>query len=89
MVSGEFSENAFRKDFIISEMAEIKRALEPEIKREAEIRMKAGRLRQVPEENIRWYQIMSPELVSDVIYKYKKSFVDRVVNNYTEMVEEL
>ena len=47
MVSGEFSENAFRKDFIISEMAEIKRALEPEIKREAEIRMKAGRLRQV------------------------------------------
>ena len=32
---------------------------------------------------------MSPELVSDVIYKYKKSFVDRVVNNYTEMVEEL
>ena len=52
MVSGEFSENAFRKDFIISEMAEIKRALEPEIKREAEIRMKAGRLRQVQEENI-------------------------------------
>jgi predicted transcriptional regulator len=34
------------------------------------------------------YQIMSPELVSDVISKYKKSFVDRVVNNYTEMVEE-
>jgi predicted transcriptional regulator len=35
------------------------------------------------------YHIMSPELVSDVIYKYKKSFVDAVVNNYTAMVEEL
>ena len=35
------------------------------------------------------YHIMSPELVSDVIYKYKESFVDAVVNNYTAMVEEL
>lgn len=43
LVSGEFGENAFRKDFTISEMVEIKRALEPEIKREAEFRMKAGK----------------------------------------------
>ncbi|HYT44524.1 MAG TPA: winged helix-turn-helix domain-containing protein, partial [Methylomirabilota bacterium] len=35
------------------------------------------------------YQIMDRELVYDVISKYKKSLVDRVVNNYTEMVEEL
>ena len=35
------------------------------------------------------YHIMNPELVSDVIYKYNKSFVDAVVNNYTAMVEEL
>ena len=35
------------------------------------------------------YQIMNRELVYDVISKYKKSLIDRVVNNYTEMVEEL
>ena len=43
LAKGEFSENTFRKDFTISEMVEIKRTLEPEIKREAEIRMKAGK----------------------------------------------
>jgi ParB family chromosome partitioning protein len=43
LAKGEFSENAFRKDFTFSEMVEIKRALEPEIKREAQIRMKAGK----------------------------------------------
>jgi predicted transcriptional regulator len=35
------------------------------------------------------YQIMNPELVSDVLYKYKESFIDTVVNNYAHMVEEL
>ena len=35
------------------------------------------------------YQIISPELVSDVLYKYKESFADAVVNNYTQMIEEL
>ena len=35
------------------------------------------------------YQIMNPGLVADVIYKYKESFVDTAVNNYTEIVEEL
>lgn len=43
LAKGEFSENAYRKDFTLSEMVEIKRALEPEIKIEAEIRMKAGK----------------------------------------------
>ncbi|MDQ6865303.1 MAG: ParB N-terminal domain-containing protein, partial [Thermoproteota archaeon] len=43
LAKGEFSENTFRKDFTFSEMVEIKRAVEPEIKREAEIRMKAGK----------------------------------------------
>ena len=32
--------------------------------------------------------IMNPELVSDVIYKYKMSLVDAAVNNYTVMVDE-
>lgn len=35
------------------------------------------------------YQIVSPNLVSDILYKYKESFVDEVVNNYTNIVEEL
>jgi predicted transcriptional regulator len=35
------------------------------------------------------YQIMNRELVSEVIFKYKKSLVDTVINNYTELVEEL
>lgn len=43
LAKGEFSENAYRKDFTFSEMVEIKHTLEPEIKREAEIRMKAGK----------------------------------------------
>jgi 16S rRNA G966 N2-methylase RsmD len=43
LAKGEFSENAFRKDFTFSEMVEIMHALEPEIKREAQIRMKAGK----------------------------------------------
>jgi DNA modification methylase/ParB-like chromosome segregation protein Spo0J len=43
LAKGEFSENAFRKDFTFSEMVEIKSVLEPEIKREADIRMKAGK----------------------------------------------
>jgi predicted transcriptional regulator len=34
------------------------------------------------------YQIMDRELMYDIISKYKRSLVDRVVNNYTEMVEE-
>ena len=34
------------------------------------------------------YQIMNPELVSDVLYKYKENLVDAVVNNYAHMVEE-
>jgi predicted transcriptional regulator len=35
------------------------------------------------------YQILNPELVADVLYKYKESLADKVVNNYTQMVDEL
>ena len=35
------------------------------------------------------YQIMNPELVADVLHKYKESFIDAVVNNYMHMVDEL
>jgi predicted transcriptional regulator len=35
------------------------------------------------------YKILNPELVADVLDKYKESLVDKVVNNYTQMVDEL
>jgi predicted transcriptional regulator len=35
------------------------------------------------------YQLVNREQVYNVISKYKKTFVDNVINNYTEMVEEL
>jgi hypothetical protein len=35
------------------------------------------------------YQILNNELVADVLYKYKESLADKVVNNYTQMVDEL
>jgi predicted transcriptional regulator len=35
------------------------------------------------------YQIINSELMSDVLYKYKESFTDAVVNNYTQMIQEL
>ena len=35
------------------------------------------------------YQVVKGELVAEVLSKYMPSFVDRVVDNYTEMLEEL
>jgi predicted transcriptional regulator len=35
------------------------------------------------------YQIMNPRLVADILFKYKESFVDAAVSNYTQIVEEL
>ena len=36
-----------------------------------------------------FYKVVDEELVSEVIYKYKESFIDKVVNNYTQIIEEL
>ena len=35
------------------------------------------------------YRVAESELVADVLSKYTTSFVDKVVDNYTEMLEEL
>ncbi len=35
------------------------------------------------------YQINKRDLVSSILYKYKENIVDVVVNNYTEIVDEL
>lgn len=36
-----------------------------------------------------FYKITNREIVSDVLYKYKETFADRVINNYTQMIDEL
>src|SRR5919197_3756820 len=35
------------------------------------------------------YKLTNRDIVAETVYKYKETFVDKVVNNYTEMVEEL
>lgn len=35
------------------------------------------------------YRLVEKDFVADVLSKYKASFVDKVVDNYTEMLEEL
>jgi predicted transcriptional regulator len=35
------------------------------------------------------YRVVDGEVVGNILYKYKESFVDKVVDNYTEMMEEL
>ena len=35
------------------------------------------------------YRLVEKDFVADVLSKYKESFVDKVVDNYTEMLEEL
>ena len=35
------------------------------------------------------YRVAESELVAEVLSKYTTSFVDKVVDNYTEMLEEL
>jgi predicted transcriptional regulator len=35
------------------------------------------------------YTLTNSESVAQILYKYKESFVDRIVNNYAEMIEDL
>jgi predicted transcriptional regulator len=35
------------------------------------------------------YQITDREMVAEVLHKYKQSFIDKVVDNYTKIMEEL
>jgi DNA-binding transcriptional ArsR family regulator len=35
------------------------------------------------------YRVVDGEVIANILYKYQDSFVDKVVNNYTEMMEEL
>jgi predicted transcriptional regulator len=35
------------------------------------------------------YKLTNRDIVAETVYKYKETLVDKVVNNYTEMVEEL
>jgi len=40
-------------------------------------------------QNQQLYTATDEGLVADVLYRYKESFVDKVVNNYTQIIEEL
>jgi predicted transcriptional regulator len=40
-------------------------------------------------QNQQLYTATDEGLVAEVLYKYKESFVDKVVNNYTQIIEEL
>jgi predicted transcriptional regulator len=35
------------------------------------------------------YKLTNRDIVAEIVYKYKETFVDKVVKNYTEMIEEL
>ena len=35
------------------------------------------------------YKLTNRDVVAETLYKYRESFIDKVVNNYAEMVEEL
>jgi len=35
------------------------------------------------------YKVTNREVVDEVLYKYKESYVTRIINNYTQMIEEL
>ena len=40
-------------------------------------------------ENRQLYRVVDGDIIANILYKYKESFVDKVVNNYTEIMEEL
>lgn len=49
----------------------------------------AGIISIISGERHQLYRIVDGEVVANILYKYKESFVDKVVDNYTEMMEEL
>jgi predicted transcriptional regulator len=49
----------------------------------------AGILSIIYGENHQFYTVADKGIIANILYKYKESFVDKVVNNYTEIMEEL
>ena len=49
----------------------------------------AGIISIIPGEKHQLYRVVDGEAIANILYKYQESFVDKVVNNYTEMMEEL
>lgn len=49
----------------------------------------AGIISIIPGEKHQLYTVVDGEAIANILYKYQESFVDKVVNNYTEMMEEL
>jgi hypothetical protein len=42
----------------------------------------------IPGEKHQLYRVVDGEAIANILYKYQESFVDKVVNNYTEMMME-
>lgn len=49
----------------------------------------AGILSIIYGENHQFYTVADRGIIANILHKYKESFVDKVVNNYTEIMEEL
>jgi predicted transcriptional regulator len=49
----------------------------------------AGILSIIYGENHQFYTVADRGIIANILYKYKESFVDKVVNNYTEIMEQL
>ena len=49
----------------------------------------AGIISIISGEKHQLYRVVDRETIANILYKYKESFVDKVVNNYTEIMEEL
>jgi predicted transcriptional regulator len=49
----------------------------------------AGILSIIYGENHQFYTVADKRIIANILYKYKESFVDKVVNNYTEIMEQL
>jgi predicted transcriptional regulator len=49
----------------------------------------AGIISIMPGEKHQLYRVVDGKAIANILYKYQESFVDKVVNNYIEMMEEL
>jgi predicted transcriptional regulator len=52
-------------------------------------RLKAAGIISVYYGKYQLYKVTNREIVAEVLYKYKESFAARIIDNYTEMIDEL
>ena len=52
-------------------------------------RLKEAGIVSVQRRRYQFYKVTNKEVVAEVLYKYRQSFIDKVVENYTEIMDEL